>query len=182
MKCHWQWFNTYLMAALALALVCGCHTTPESQRKKLRSTLRVHVESTSYDTNRVESVSIPRTNPVHFIVEKSPILTEGNVKEAKVIETTGGFALQIQFDRRGTWLWEEVTGGNRGKHFAVFCQFMADPKAKLGKGRWLAAPKVYQRVANGQLVFTPDATREEADLIATGFNNVAKKLKTGEGE
>jgi hypothetical protein len=44
--------------------------------------------------------------------------------------------------------------------------------------RWLAAPVISHRIGDGVLVFTPDATREEAEEIALGLNNVAKKTHT----
>ena len=42
--------------------------------------------------------------------------------------------------------------------------------------RWLAAPVISHRISDGVLVFTPDATREEAEEIALGLNNVSKKV------
>ena len=45
----------------------------------------------------------------------------------------------------------------------------------MAEGRWLAAPRINKRIADGVLVFTPDATREEAEQIALGLNNLAQK-------
>ena len=42
--------------------------------------------------------------------------------------------------------------------------------------RWLAAPVIRKRVTDGILAFTPDASREETELIVRGLNNVAVKL------
>jgi hypothetical protein len=38
---------------------------------------------------------------------------------------------------------------------------------------------IKRRIGNGELVFTPDATREECDRIVTGINNVAKRIAKG---
>ena len=38
------------------------------------------------------------------------------------------------------------------------------------------APAVSKRISDGLFVFTPDASREEADEIVMGLNNVAKKM------
>jgi hypothetical protein len=38
---------------------------------------------------------------------------------------------------------------------------------------------ITKRIANGQLAFTPDITRAQADRFVLGLNNVAKKLKKG---
>ena len=56
---------------------------------------------------------------------------------------------------------------------------MGTALSQLNAGRWLAAPLVQTHITDGLLVFTPDATREEADQIAAGLNTVAKKLQTG---
>ena len=76
----------------------------------------------------------------------------------------------VQFDRRGTWLLEQYTTANRGRRIAIMSQF--------GQVRWLAAPKISKPITDGTLVFTPDATREEADRIVRGLTNVAKKMQS----
>ena len=169
-------FNTYFLAVLLLAVFCGCQS-PESKKKGQLSALGVHLETNPDGTDGCEEISVMRNAPVRMIVQKGAFINQNNVTEAKLIDVIGGFALQLQFDRRGTWLLEQYTSGNGGKHLAVFSQFITPPEDKLNKGRWLAAPRINRRISNGLLVFTPDATREEADQIALGLNNVARKLK-----
>jgi preprotein translocase subunit SecD len=84
----------------------------------------------------------------------------------------GGFALRIQFDHRGTILLEEYTTANRGRMVAIFSQFGDELKDY----RWLAAPVISRPITDGVLIFTPDTNREEAEEIATGLNNVSKKV------
>ena len=48
---------------------------------------------------------------------------------------------------------------------------------RFGELRWLAAPILQQRIRDGLLVFTPDATREEAERIVRGLKNVAKTVQ-----
>ena len=43
--------------------------------------------------------------------------------------------------------------------------------------RWLAAPMITRPIENGVIAFTPDCTREEADIFVLGLNNVAIKLE-----
>ncbi len=168
-------FNIYLMAFLALLLACGCSST-ESKRKKRVSTLHLHVEMTPDPTGKTEQVEIYRAQPFFITVAKQPFLGEEHVKEAKVIDVLGGYALQIQFDRQGSWLLEQYTAAWRGKHIAIFSQWCEPPDEKLNKGRWLAAPLIKTHITDGLLIFTPDASREEADAIALGLNNVARKI------
>ena len=92
---------------------------------------------------------------------------------AKVIDTPGGFAIEIQFDETGTWLLEQYSAANPGGHFVIFGQW----GDKLVNGRWLAAPLITHRIANGVLAFTPDCSREEADQLVLGLNNVAAQIR-----
>lgn len=171
-------FNLYLAVALFLAIACGCKTS-QNKDKKIFSTLRLHLEAKADPMGRTESVEVYRETPVRFTIEKSPFLTEASVKEAKVIDVTGGFALQVQFDRQGSWLLEQYTSANRTKHILVASQFMEPGEEKLNGARWLAAPQINNHITDGLFIFTPDASREEAERIALGLNHIAKKLETG---
>jgi hypothetical protein len=177
---RWRRFNIYLLLAVSAVLLCGCRSA-ESKRKKQISTLRLHGEMNRDVTGRSEKIQIYRAQPVPLTVDKVPFVDEANVKEAKVIDALGGFALQIQFDRRGSWLLEQFSAALRDRHIAVFSQFVKPPAEKPEEARWLAAPLVTQAISNGLLVFTPDASREEAEQIALGLNNVAKKHKDEPG-
>lgn len=171
-------FNFYLAAVLLLTLMPGCKTA-ESKEKKIMSTLRLHLEARPDPLGRTETAEVYRQSPVRFTIDKAPFLSEGNVKEAKVIDVTGGFALQVQFDRQGSWLLEQYTAGNRTKHIVVASQFYEPGEEKINTGRFLAAPQINNHITDGLFIFTPDATRPEAERIALGLNHVAKKLETG---
>ena len=168
-------FNLILLGAALTAVIAGCKT-PEREAKKQVSTLRVHLESNLAATNRTEIVSVFREQPMRFQIEKIPTLNEGDIVSASIIDVIGGFAIQIKFDQRGSWLLEQASGQNPGKHLVIFSQFSQAPEYKLNSGRWLAAPRIEHRIPEGALSFTPDATREEADAIVKGLNNVAKKV------
>jgi len=176
----WHRFNIYLATVVAVALFCGCQTSEKSKEKKPLSTLRLHQEMHAGPMGRTEEAMVFREQPVKIIVNKDPFLTEGNVKLAKVVDTPGGFALSIQFDRQGSWLLEEYTAAMKGKHIAVYSQFMPDHDPTLNPGRWLAAPLIQNHITDGVFIFTPDASREEAERIAVGLNDVASKLQTGQ--
>jgi len=174
MKIRWHRFNVYLALALAAAAFGGCRTASERKDKKLLATLRLHVEASRDTTAFNEAVPVYREHPYMVNIEKIPFLNESNVSGAKVVDVVGGFALRIQFDHAGTALLEQYSASNRGKKIAVFCQF----GKKLKDVRWLAAPVISRRISDGVFVFTPDATREEAEEIAVGLNNVFKKAQT----
>jgi hypothetical protein len=177
MMIHCWRFNLYL-AGLALSVVlAGCAHSPP---KKVDATLRLHQEMPRDSSDRSIVVQIFRAQPFNITIDKSYFLTENNVKQVKVVDTMGGFALQIQFDKKGTWLLEQYSSALRGKHLAIFGQFVPPGEKKPGPGRWLAAPLISQRITDGLMVFTPDASREEAEQMALGLNNVAKKAHIDE--
>ena len=163
-------FNLYLLAALVAVTACGCRTHKDARAKQL-ATLRVHLEAGAQDTGRSIQVPIYRAHPFQLQVQNEPFLTELQVASAKVVDVLGGFDLQIQLNRQGTWLMQQYSANNRGRHFAIFTQF----GEKGRESRWLAAPEFSILISDGLIQFTPDTTRDEADEIAIGLNNTAKK-------
>jgi hypothetical protein len=173
MKSRSSLFNGFLVLAL-IASVTGCATSEERKRSKELSNLRIHVESDRGSSDRMSAVSVHRAAPIYINIEREAVLDESNVAAAAVTAQPGDlFAVEIKFDRRGSWILERTTVMNRGKHLAIFSHFG-------DKARWLAAPEITAKNSSGQLVFTPDATREEADRFVRGLNNVAKKLERKE--
>jgi hypothetical protein len=165
-------FNLYLPLALAAALACGCQTHKNDPDKRL-ATFRVHLEARGESGERTVTVQILQAKPVPVVLEKEPFLTEANVAEARVVDVVGGYDLQVRLERQGTWLLQNYSATNPGRHFAVFTQF----GDKGRKSRWLAAPMFKRVNSTGVLQFAPDVTREEAEEIALGLNNVAKEAK-----
>ncbi len=157
-------FNIYLALAATSGLLCGCLTNkPHGQT----SALRVHIQASRDTAGTSEEVSVIRADPVDINITKLPILTEANVVAAKIINDPGGFAINIHFDETGTWILEQYTAANTGRHLAIFGQW----GEKLANGRWLGAPLITHRVADGVLAFTPDMSRPEAEQFIIGLSN-----------
>jgi hypothetical protein len=172
MKANTRRFNLFL-SLMALAMLCGCQT---NKKDKEVSALRVHIEVNSDNTGTSQTVSVLRSDPVLITIRHEPVLTEASIIAARVIEARGGFAIQIQFDESSALMLEQYSAANPGRHFAIF-GYWGD---KLANGRWLAAPLITHRIADGILSFTPDMSREEADRLVPGLNNVAKKIRKGQ--
>lgn len=159
MDFDWRRFNTYLLAALGALLLCGCQTPTKS--KKMNAVLRVHAEATE-NTAFTKTVKIFQNQSVEMKVDQSPLLLETDVVSASVVEALGGFALVIKFNPRGQWLLDQHSSLRRGKHLAIFIEFGEKPAIN----RWVAAPIISHRITDGTLIFTPDATRAEAEEFA----------------
>jgi preprotein translocase subunit SecD len=169
MKVLARQFNIYLALAILLGGVCGCQTNPQ---EKVVGALRVHIEVNPDPAGTSQTISVLRSNPVLVTIKNEPIVTEANVVAAKVMDATGGFAIEIKLDENGTWLLEQYSAANPGRHLVIFGQW----GDKLPNGRWLAAPIITRRISGGRVAFTPDCSREEADQLVLGLNNGAKSF------
>ena len=159
-------FNLYLLLAMLALGGTACQT---SKSKKLETTLRVHAEAKD-DSGFTDKIKVFKDESVSMRVDQMPLLTDIDVEEARVVEALGGFALQIKFTPMGRWQLDQFTGLNIGRHYAIFVLFGKDPAV----ARWIAAPIVSHRISNGVILFTPDCTREEAELIVQGLPHKEK--------
>jgi preprotein translocase subunit SecD len=169
-------FNIYLPLALAFALGAGCQSgnakDPAKHGKNEEASLRIHLEVNPDGSDRSGPVSIGREHPFELNVEKTAFLTEFQIEKAAVVDSFGGYSISIQFNKQGIFLLEMHTTANKGRHLAIAAEF--------GEMRWLAAPLITQRLGDGRLVFTPDATRAEAERIVNGLNRVAERTTKDE--
>jgi preprotein translocase subunit SecD len=168
-------FNLYLLSlAVGLAVVTGCQSDKKKPEKQVAS-MRIHIENRAQLTTTGETVSVLRSSPVLVTIGPEPILTEANITAARVLQTEGGYAIEVQFNSIGTYILEQYSSANSGKHLVIFCQW-----SELGKdSRWIAAPIITHRIPNGVLSFSPDASEAETKLIVTGLNNMAKQIAKG---
>ena len=166
-------FNLYLLlfVAIMLAAAGGCKSDKDTGDKHLAS-LRIHVENRAQLPGEGKTISVIRSNPVLVTINVEPVLTEANILKATLLDSPVGYAVEIQFDEMGTLQYEQYTAAYQGKHLAIFGQWSDEAT----NSRWLAAPLITQRVRNGVLAFTPDASHEEAKQLVIGLNNMAKKL------
>jgi preprotein translocase subunit SecD len=166
-------FNMILATALAgfPAALAGCKSSEEKKKEKAGTFLHFHLEANADGSPHNVTVPIYRAHPIMVTVEREPVLDEGYLKDAQVVDADimGGLAIEVKFDDSGTRLLESITVANRGKRLAIVAHWT--------ETRWLAAPLITKRISNGVFIFTPDATREEAERIVRGLKNVVKKLQ-----
>lgn len=174
MKIRLAPFNIYLLLLCAVVMAVACKTTDERKKGREASTLRLYLEipKSGMDPHG-GTVPIYRQSPIMINVERTPFLTEADLEAASVMDVRGGFMIRAQFNGHASLLLENVTVSHRGQRIAIQSHF--------GETRWLAAPLISRRIANGELVFTPDASREESDRIVRGLTNVIAKIKKKSG-
>lgn len=167
MKSPTVWFNIYLLLLIPLIPLLGCKSNP--WKKKDLTTLRFYLEVNPDGTDRNGPVSVYRHDPIYINVQKAPFLKEGHVEKALVVDTPGGFEIHLELARKGRLILEQFSTAYRGKRAAIYCV--------TEEARFIAAPVFRKTITDGTFVFTPDATREEADRIVLGLNNIAEKIR-----
>lgn len=174
MKFRFHASNWNLAALLALlAAAAGCASTPKDKDKdedKEIATIRLHFEVNPQVVRRNMEVSVLRAQPMKLFVAEEPLVHEGYLDRAEVVEEDGIPRIRLKFDDAGRRLLETETAVNRGKRIAVGAQF---PDI-----RWLAAPVITRINTNGVFAFTPDADMEECQRLVKGLNlAVEQRLK-----
>lgn len=171
MKRFWR-FNLHF-AVLALLLAAGCSTTEEKERKKQIASLRIHIEGRRNIMEQSPKATFRSGEAIN--INQDIALTDMSLVSAEMVETPGGFSLKLNFDRHGQMKLEAISIANRDKRLAILAAWSTGKKDHPGESRWLAAPVLRQRNSSGSLVFTPDASREEAEMIVRGLNNAVKQ-------
>jgi hypothetical protein len=171
MKFHSVRFNSYFCVLLA-ALLTACESTDPSGSTKVASdiaTLRIHMETHPDPLGKSRQISIGR-DPAQIFHVTPATLSEQNLTAARLWEGAGEeFAIHLQFDLDGIRTLEMLSMSYRGKRLAIGSQF-PEP-------RWIGTARMDRRIADGTLLFRPDATREEAVKIVRLLNNTVKKLE-----
>ena len=175
MKSRRAWFNLILLISVGLG-IGGCNSpgkkgSESKLGKKEATSLRFFLEVNPDGTQRNAPVPIYRAQPIYINVEKAPILNEADILKTELVnaDIEGGFAIKVQFTAHGSLIFENASTTYRGHRIAI--------QAIWTEARWLGAPRMSRRVTDGQFIFTPDATREEAERIVHGVNNVSKELQ-----
>jgi hypothetical protein len=162
-------FNIILAAFLLLA--AGCKTSEEKKKGKEATSMRLHLETNPDGTSHNFAATVYRANPIKIQVERDAALDEGFMAKAEVVaaDQFGNHAIKITFDDTGKQRLTYVTSSHKGRRLVILCKWT--------ETRALGAPLINKTISDGVLVFTPDATREEAERIVFGLNNVITKLK-----
>jgi len=154
-------FNLILLMAALLLSCNGCQT---SKSKEDETILRIHVEAKE-DSSFTRKIKVFKDESVTMRVHEMTLLSHVDVVDAQVVEALGGFAIQFKLTPMGRWQMDQHSGLNIGRHYAIYTLYGKKPAVS----RWIAAPIISHRISNGVILFTPDATREEAEMIVKGL-------------
>lgn len=166
-------FNLYFLALVAACLV-ACETTNPSGSSKAPkgskdlATIRLHLETHNDTMGMSREITVgPETLQKFFV--SGPMLGEPHLVAAQLWEgQPGQYAIHLQFDREGVRILEALSMSYRGKRIAIMSQF-PEP-------RWIGTVRLERRIADGTILFRPDATRAEAEHIVAGLNRAVAKL------
>src|SRR5687768_14371837 len=168
----WRWNINAIFCALALVcLLSACQTTEEKKAAKEQTIFKIHLERVADNKSDQSDVPVYRQRPTYIHIDTKEILNNYDIVNASVVDVPGGFGIRLVFNDHGSRVLENITARNAGKRLVIYAAW---PEV-----RWLAAPRITSRIGNAELVFTPDATREEAEQIVKGANNVASKMAEG---
>ena len=175
--------NTFFPACVLMASLwmAGCASDPATKKEPKKDSevaaLRVHVELRD-GAEGGRTISVLRASPVSLLIEKEPFLDERDLKSAKLVDTVTGFAISATCTLHGRLVLEMTSVSRTGRHLAIVSTWeSAKDKTET---RWIAAPVLKGAIREGVLTFVPDCSREEAEHIVRGLNNVAIKLKNQE--
>ena len=179
----------FFLCLVAGWLAAGCESGGLSRDKEYTG-LRVFVE---LPTPGKENAQLAHVVGVPIYIEPQPILTEADVVSSRLLDYADGtYAVQVTFSDHGMIQLEMTSAARRPSKLVIYTLFppkgspgdknidifaSADPVP--GKPRiasWSAAP-IRAEIGNGVIVFTPDATHQEAERIVRGLNNIGEKNK-----
>lgn len=172
MKRFWR-FNLHFVVLLLVGGLLGCATSAERTEKNQLTSLRVHLEGRR-NIMQDGGKAVFRSG-MELDILPDIITSDLDLESAEIVEAVGGFSLRLTFNAHGRFKLETLSTANRDKRLAIFMQWDIDKDQT--ENRWVAAPLLRGRITGGTLVFTPDATREEAERLVRGLNNAVKKHK-----
>ena len=147
-----------------VAFVTGCASAPPAQ------TLRFHEQVIgNLPVTHAQMVTVPSTRQ-QLVINPEPTLTEHDVLAAKLIPTTGGDAVLLQFDAHGANVLAEMTTRLRGQSVVIFVN-----------DRPVATLLVEHANATGQLLLTGDLTDEQTKALVDSLNKTTSR-RTDDGD
>lgn len=187
MKPRLRSFNIYFFAAAAI-LASGCGSRSLSLHKDY-TFLRVYMEARNGASSGSQIVEVAHT-PIFVVAE--PFLTEQDVSQARLMDNPDGtYDIQVSFNDHGSLVLDMTTTSSRGLDLVICVQYpprswnrpndsdaFPSDKSASARSRYMSwsAVRIRSGLTGGTIVFTPDASRVEAQRIVDGLNNIVSEL------
>lgn len=143
----------------------------KAKKPKPLERLRVHLESRHDLAERSLLAQLGTDESLKFSVERLPILNEVHVEAAALIDEPGGaYQMQIRFNSMGSKLLEGYSASATGRHLLL----MTDID---GEARWIGAPLIRRRIADGIIAFSPTVSRDIVERLVFGLNDAIRKKR-----
>jgi hypothetical protein len=196
MKSRLHSFNIFLLTLLAV-VTGGCQAMHMGglDMSQEYSTLRIYLESAKGGSSGGNMVLVTRAK-IPMYVNPEPFLTEDDLAKATLVDNADGtYDIRVQFNDHGALVLDMNTSSSPGRSLIIFSQWPprgwsepknqkeadaqktaeADPAKPRAKG-WLSAVLIRKGMTEGSFQFTPDASRQEAERIVRGLNNMVKTI------
>ncbi len=166
-----QIFLPIWVACLAALLFSGCKTTEQKKKDKQATEVSIYLEATTAAGERIQTVQVGRRYPAKIVIVPEAVIDTRDVASASVVQVdeVDGFGIQLQMNKHGIMSLDSITSESKGLRLVILARYDMEI-------RWLAAPRIQKRIADGKLVFTADCDREEADRIVRGLANMIKQM------
>ena len=112
-----------------------------------------------------------RAAPFSYTVARGQFLKDDQIVAAALIEKDGLYSIRLKLDHQGETILNQLSSANNGRRIAIWADY--------GEVRWIGSVLIEKRMTNGELTFTPDTTKEEAERIVDGVNYLAKLYSEG---
>ena len=139
---------------LALALLCACGYTTSLSAQTTKLEVRLAEE---WPGAGLVEAQVPNSGR-HIYLYQSPVVTNADVNDARVLPAGTGFNVAVTFTPQGAEKIATATQAHVGRPLAI-----------LLNGKVIAAPTLRDPIRQDALL-TGDWTKQQADEIATGLN------------
>ncbi len=143
----------------------------KAKKPKPLERLRIHLESRHDLAERSLLAQLGTDESLKFSIERLPILNEVHVETAVLIDEPGGsYQMQVRFNSIGSKLLEGYSASAAGRHLLI----MTDVD---GEARWIGAPLIRRRIADGVISFAPTVSRDIIERLVFGLNDAIRKKR-----
>lgn len=151
------WIVSGFLVVVMFAAACVTHSKKKSEE---RVTLQIHLQTNPAMPESYRRQIIFQKPPITFWVNSVAELTEHDLADVATVPSPGGLQIKLQFNQHGSFVFEQLTGGNRGRYLAVLIN--AQPVAVI---------RIRESRSDGQLIFTPNLTDPQIETIVTNLQH-----------